>query len=182
MDVSTVRPKVAQLAFQLLGRPVHPELFQSYKSVRVERDNYRVDIQITVDGHVITWQSEHGSLTEIASSKHQELPSGHRLVSTPVTPAASDRVECGPGVHYKYECALERVSADMFWMIQKQLKETDDASDDLIYVFDSSGRVAIGGMSLIHFDTRQSSFHIQAIHTFPDDMALLKTETTFSLE
>ena len=37
----TVRPKVAELVFQLYGRPLHPELFQVYDSRSVSRENTR---------------------------------------------------------------------------------------------------------------------------------------------
>ena len=37
----TVRPKVAELAFQLYGRALHPELFQIYKQQRIERGDWK---------------------------------------------------------------------------------------------------------------------------------------------
>ena len=66
-------------------------------------------------------------------------------------------------------------------MIQSQLGHASQ-DHDLIQVFDSSGRIAIGGLSFIHIDSRLKSLRVQAIHTFPDDLALVKTESTFSLQ
>lgn len=180
MDVSTVRPKVAQLTFQLLGRSVHPELFHIYKTHRIERENYKARIDITADGHVISWTAGKSTLTEIASSMHQLVPIERRLFALPLRDSGSDSIEYQPGLLYKYEYQLERVPSEMFWMIQQQLGDTCK-NHELIQVFDSSGRIAIGGLSFIHVDTRLRSLHIQAIHTFPDDMALVKTESTFSL-
>lgn len=180
MDITTVRPKVAQLTFQLLGRSVHPELFHIYKTHRVERDNYRARIDITADGHVVSWTADNSTLTEIASSAHQLVPQGRKIFATPLRDSARDTVECRPGIGYKYEYELERVPSEMFWMIQQQLGDASK-NHELIQVFDSSGRIAIGGLSFIHVDTRLKSLHIQAIHTFPDDLALVKTESTFSL-
>ncbi len=181
MDTSTVRPKVAELTFQLFGRSAHPELFHIYKSHRIQRDNYTAQLHITADGHMITWVSGTHTLTEITSSVHQPLPSTRRLLSVPLRTAGQDTLAVSEGIEYRYEYALERVPPEMFWMIQQQLGESCK-HHELIQFFNSSGRVDIGGMSFIHVDSRLKSLHIQAIHTFPDDMALVKTESTFSLK
>ena len=36
----SVRPKVAELVFQLYGRALHPELFEVYSSRTVKRGDY----------------------------------------------------------------------------------------------------------------------------------------------
>lgn len=180
MDVFTVRPKVAQLTFQLLARSVHPELFHIFRSQTIVRDRYSARINITADGHSITWTSGKATYTEVASSTHQLLPGGPRIVSAPLTRRLKDRIQLDNGVEYSYEFELDRVPGEMFWMIQNQLGQA--AKDNqLIHFFNASGRVAIGGFSFVHSSARQNSFHIQAVHTFPDDQALLKTETTFSI-
>lgn len=181
MDVSTVRPKVAQLTFQLLGRSVHPELFQIFKTQRLNRDAYSATVHITNDGHVVSWTREKTTLTEVASSNLQQLPEGRRLFSHPLRDTKKESVDYGEGIHYEYEFTLERVPAEMFWMIQKQLGDSRK-NHELIHEFDSSGRIAIGGLSFVHVDTRLKSLHIQAIHTFPDDLALLKSESTFKFD
>jgi len=56
MEVLTVRPKVAELAFQLYGRPLHPELFEVFETCTVERGGYLAKIDITSAGHVVTWR------------------------------------------------------------------------------------------------------------------------------
>ena len=47
MEMLTVRPKIAELVFQLYGRPLHPELFQVYETRSVSRGNYQAKIDIT---------------------------------------------------------------------------------------------------------------------------------------
>ncbi len=180
MDISTIRPKVAQLTFQLLGRSVHPELFQVYKAKDIQREQYTAKIYITTDGHVVSWTAAGTTLTEVASSSHQPVPQGRRVFSQPLRGSASDALQVRDELSYKYDFELERVPAEMFWMIQQQLGESS-RDHELIQVFDSSGRIAIGGLSFIHVETRQRSLHIQAIHTFPDDLALVKTESCFEL-
>ena len=180
MTVSSIRPKVAELTFQLFARSLHPELFQTFKTHTVVRQDYQTRIDITSDGHVITWTSGNVTLTEVAASAHQPLPQRRRILSRSIKGDYSDRIECRGGVNYKYSCQLEHVPAEMFWLIQQQLGQTV-REHELIQVFDSSGRIMIGGLSFIHLEARQKSLTIQAIHTFPDDLALVKTQTQFSI-
>ncbi len=180
MDISTTRPKVAQLTFRLLGRSVHPELFQIFKAHRIDRQFYSANLHITSDGHFLVLRSGGQTLTEIAASSHQLIPSTRHILELPLRDSTSDSMQVDEMFHYRFRCGLERLPAEMFWMIQQQLK--DSGSDhDLVQFFNASGRIPIGGVSFIHIDSRSRSLRIQAIHTFPDDLALVKTESTFTV-
>ncbi len=180
MNLSTIRPKVAQLTFQLFNRSLHPELFQVVKSHRVDRDGFSANVDITHDGHVIRLRAGTSTLTEVAASVHQPLPKSRRLVLNPLSEKHSESLECRAGIQYHYEHELERVRPELFWLIQQQLGDSAK-NHELIQVFDASGRMAIGGMSFIHIETRSHSFRVQAIHTFPDDLALVKIQSTYTL-
>src|SRR5688572_17325376 len=78
--VLSVRPKVAELVFQLYGRSLHPELFQIYSTRQVQRGDYQATIDITSAGHVVTWRYQGLTLTEVAASAHHPLPQKRRLV------------------------------------------------------------------------------------------------------
>jgi hypothetical protein len=176
MSLASYRPRVAEMRFQLLGRSAHPELFVIHKSHTIERDNYSARFCITADGHCITWQSGEQVLTEIAASATQPVPAS-RLISLPLRSQDPTNLICC-GCEYSYEFELERVPAEMFWMIQKQLGDAAK-NHELIHVFNSSGRLPIGGLSYIHVESRTRVLQVQAIHTYPDDHTLVKTQSTF---
>lgn len=98
----------------------------------------------------------------------------------PLRGSRTDRTECRAGVTYSTRFTLEPVATDMFWTIQKQL--TADATEGLLHRFDSNGRIAMGAVSYINVETRVRSMMIQAIHTFPEDQAIVKVESTFAIE
>ncbi|MGD0382903.1 MAG: DUF2617 domain-containing protein, partial [Thermoguttaceae bacterium] len=77
----TVRPKIAELVFQLYGRPLHPELFEVYCSRTVERGDYQAKIDITSAGHIVTWRYARFTLAEVAASARHPLPERRRLMS-----------------------------------------------------------------------------------------------------
>jgi hypothetical protein len=178
--VLTVRPKVAELVFQVYGRPLHPELFEVYCSRSVKRAHYEAKIDITSAGHVITWRCGGMTLTEVAASAHHPLPEKRRLLSYSLKGQRNDRVECRGGVIYEMNFQLEPVEPEVFWTFQQELAE-DGVRHGLLHKFDASGRMALGAVSYINTDMRARRLFVQAFHTFPDDYAIVKSQSVFQL-
>jgi hypothetical protein len=178
--VLTVRPKVAELAFQLYGRPLHPELFQIYKSGTIERGGYLAKIDITSAGHVVTWRYDGMTLTEVASAATQPVPKRRRLLSCRLRGERSDRVECRGGVIYQVNFQLETVPPEIFWLLQEELLRDGDRRG-LLHRFDAGGRIALGALSFIDVQTRNRTMSVHAFHTFPDDYAIVKSQSLFQL-
>ena len=176
----TVRPKVAELAFQLYGRALHPELFEVYQSRVIERGRYRAKLDITSAGHVIHWRLDGLTLTEVAAAAHHPLPKRRRLMSYRLSGDRRDRLECRGGVQYEVQFQLDPLDPEIFWSFQQELIR-DSEREGMLYTFDSSGRMALGALSYIHVETRDRSLRVQAFHTFPDDYAIVKTQSMFHL-
>lgn len=176
----STRPKVAELAFQLFGRSLHPELFEVQKTRTLERGGYTAKIDITSSGHVITWRHQGLTLTEVACSAQHPLPQRRRLMSYRLKGERNDRVECRGGVSYSVNFQLEPVSPEVFWMFQEELA-TEGQIQGLVHRFDASGRMALGALSYVYAETRNCSLLVQAFHTFPDDCAIVKSQSLFQL-
>jgi hypothetical protein len=178
--VLTVRPKIAELVFQLYGRPLHPELFEIYSSRTVERGGYKAKIDITSAGHVVTWRYGGLTLTEVAASAQHPLPERRRLMSYSLRGQRTDMVECRGGVCYQVSFQLEPLDPEVFWTFQQELVQ-DSLCQGMLHRFDSSGRMALGGLSYINIETRSRQMLVQAFHTFPDDYAVVKSQSLFQL-
>jgi hypothetical protein len=178
--VLSVRPKVAELSFQLFGRALHPELFVVFASKKLERGDYSAQIDITSAGHVITWRYRGLTLTEVACSAQHPLPEKRRLLSYRLKGERNDRVECRGGIVYHMSYQLEPVAPEVFWSFQEELNR-DSQHNGLLHIFDASGRMALGAVSFINAETRSRSLMVQAFHTFPDDYAIVKTQSVFEL-
>ena len=176
----TVRPKVAELVFQLYGRPLHPELFKVYCSRTVARGDYTAKIEITSAGHVVTWRHQGLTLTEVAAAAHHPLPQKRRLMSYKLKGERSDQVECRGGSSYHMNFALEPIDPEVFWAFQQELS-LDGQREGMLHRFDSSGRMALGAISYINVETRNRSLLVQAFHTFPDDYAVVKSQSLFKV-
>lgn len=176
----SVRPRIAELVFQLHGRQLHPELFEVHRARTIERGGYRATVQITTAGHVVTWQYDALTLTEVATSAQPPLPERRRLMSHRVKGTCRDELECRGGVIYRMEFSLEPVERETFWSYQKELMQAG-AKEGLWHCFDPSGRFDLGAISYINIESRDRTFKVQAFHTFPDDYVLLKSQSVFAL-
>jgi hypothetical protein len=178
--VLSVRPKVAELVFQLYGRALHPELFKIHGTRTVSRGGYEANVHITSAGHFVTWRHQGLTLTEVATSAHHPLPQKRRLISCRLKGEGSDQLECRGGARYHVSYQLEPVEPEVFWTFQQELA-CDGGHQGMLYRFDSSGRMALGALSYIHLEARDRSLRVQAFHTFPDDYAIVKTQSLFEL-
>ena len=175
-----VRPKVAELAFKVYGRALHPELFEVLQTRHVERNGFQAKVDITSAGHVVTWRYEGQTLAEVATTANHPLPEKRRLMSHRLAGEQSDMIACRGGTTYSVNFVLEPADPEMFWAFQQQLINNDQRQG-MLHMFDASGRVPMGAMSYIHMETRSKSLLIQAFHTFPDDCAIVKTQSKFEL-
>ena len=178
--VLSVRPKVAALVFQLYGRSLHPELFDVFESRTVQRGGYEAKIDITGAGHIVTWKYGGLILTEVATAGTHPLPTRRRLISLPLKGERNDELTCRGGVKYQVSFQLEPAEPEVFWLFQQELAHEGERKG-MLHTFDASGRMAMGALSYVNIETRNRSMLIQAFHTFPDDYAIVKTQSLFQL-
>ena len=175
----SVRPKVAELAFHLFGRSLHPELFEVHKSRTVDAATTRAHRNYQ-RGHVVTWRYRGLTLTEVCNSAQHPLPEKRRLLSYRLKGERNDKVECRGGITYKVNFSLEPVTPEIFWAFQDEINR-DGEKEGLMQNFDSSGRMSVGAISYINVKMRTRSLLVQAFHTFPDDYAIVKSQSLFEL-
>ncbi len=178
--VLTVRPKISELAFRVFGRSLHPELFQTCLSRTIIREQYKLQIDITSSGHLITWQRHGLILSEVACSSHQPLPSGLQLYSDVAGPSTSKQIQHHDVLDYSCDFQLEPAEAGTFTMIQNELLKSIPC-EGMLFQFQSSGRMDVGAISYVNIQSRQNSVRIRAFHTFPDAYIVLKSESVFQI-
>ena len=177
----SIRPKVAEHTLFLLGRSVHPELFHIHRSRLIKRSNYQLRIDITSDGHLLTFNSGTVTMSEVVCSAKQALPEKRRLISQVFRAKGMQVVEVKRHVCYQTKFEIEQVGPDVFWMVHAELSKPNE-DRDLCQNFGSSGRIPMGAVSFIHVEERQKHIVVQSLHTFPDDYQILKSYSTFTVD
>jgi len=178
--VISVRPKIAELVLQLYGRSLHPELFEIHQTRTIERGDYKATVQITNTGHLVTWKYQGITLTEVATAAHHPLPQKRRLMSYRLKGDRTDQLECRGGIRYEMSFSLEPANPARFLGYQKELT-LQATRQGMMHQFDASGRLDTGALSYINVESRDKIFRVQAFHTFPDDCAVLKIQSSYQL-
>jgi hypothetical protein len=178
--VLSVRPKITDLNFHLFARNVHPELFDVCARRVIERQNYRLELNITTDGHMIQFQHQDLVLSEISAGAHHPLPAKRLLVSHPISKSTTDELLYENVISYQSQVQREIVPAKVFVAIHQQLDDKLDC-EGLVHRFDSNGRLSFGAMSYINVQAFRQHILLRTFHTFPDTSAVVKSETTFTI-
>ncbi len=92
----------------------------------------------------------------------------------------ADQLECRGGIKYEVAFSLEPANAERFSVYQKQLT-LQATRQGLLHQFESNGRWEAGATSYINVESRDKIFRVQAFHTFPDDCAVLRIQSSFHL-
>lgn len=176
----SVRPKITKLNFHLFARSLHPELFEVCASRVYRRDQYELNVNITTDGHVISFLHDGMILTETSVGAHHPLPVNNQLLSHAVGARHQEETTLRDAIGYQVEVQLEAVPPQTFATIAAQL-DTRVECEGLVHRFGTNGRVAFGALSYINVQSFRNHVTIRAFHTFPDTCTVLKSESCFSL-
>ncbi|HMO12578.1 MAG TPA: DUF2617 family protein [Pirellulaceae bacterium] len=176
----TVRPKISELTFRLFGRSLHPELFQFYASRQLERKLYHLNVAIISSGHVMTLSCGDLVLAEVSAAAQQELPTQRQIFSEPIVANHQRDVSIGERIRYQTWVHLESADPTRLAGIQYQLLEASEY-EGLVYQFQSSGRLAFGGISYVDIQARDRVIKIRSFHTFPDAYTVVKNETRLTI-
>uniref|UniRef100_UPI0026042414 DUF2617 family protein n=1 Tax=uncultured Gimesia sp. TaxID=1678688 RepID=UPI0026042414 len=96
----------------------------------------------------------------------------------PVRGCRSESVQLDSDLYYQVSYQLEELDYVIFKNVHEEYL-MDSQRADLAYHFVSESRLAPGALSIIDFEANQTSLLIHAFHTFPDELAVVKTQSLF---
>jgi hypothetical protein len=175
MGVPLVRPRVGDVVFRLYDRPLHPELFDAVAAKTVVRDGRRLTVRLTRTGHTLGWTDGAVHLEEVTATVDQELPDlGVRLTHGLTTPRRS---KCEfPGVRYQLELQVEVLEPEQFVHLHAELV-ADGTRKGLVYHCKANNRVGLSPLGVVIAEALPHCLSVTAFHTFPDEFAVLKTQS-----
>ena len=180
MTVSFARPDVADLVFHLYGRSVHPELFNVFAQSTIEQDNYNAVIRICDAGHLVSFRSSGQTISEVTSTRRHPLPKRKRYLEKKLRGSRDESVhfECGVCYHVSYQ--LEVLEPEVFLNFHEELT-IDCNRANVAHRFGTNNRLSPSPLSFIQTDVWSHSLLVHAFHTFPENCAVVKTQSLFEL-
>src|SRR4051812_40377549 len=126
MGVSFGRSRVADLAFQVFGRGVHPDWFAVRAHRRVAQGGWEADLRVIEGGHAVSFRCGALRIAEVLSGPETMLPEPGLLFHSPLGRGRSATLRPGPGVRYEACFEVERVDPEVFAHLSDEM--TLDAS------------------------------------------------------
>ena len=176
MAIPLVRPRVADVVFRLYDRPLHPELFDAIAAKTVVRNQRRLTVRLTRTGHTLGWTDGTVHLEEVTATTDQESPRCGCAVGPPVRrPAAAPGASC-PACAYQLELQVEVLEPEQFVHLHAELV-ADGERKGLVYHCKTNNRVGLSPLGVVIAEALPRCLSVTAFHTFPDEFAVLKTQS-----
>jgi hypothetical protein len=176
MGAPFVRPKVAELVFRLYDRPLHPELFDVLACRVLKRDGYTLWVRLTPTGHVLSWTDGQIHLEELTVTADADLPEVGRRLAHRFDAGQGGRVEWPGGVRYQVSSQLEVLPPEQFLHMHEELA-IDGAKKGLVFHCKSSNRLGLSPLGVVIVTALPGGLNTSAFHTFPDEFAIIKTQS-----
>ncbi len=175
MGVPMMRPRVADVVFRLYDRPLHPELFEVVAVRSVERDGCRLTVRLTRTGHTLGWSSAGAHLEEVIAAADQELPGFGVRLAHHFDGGQRGRCEL-PGVKYQMASQREVLAPEQFTHLHAELV-ADGQRKGLVYHCPDGNRIGLSPLGVVIVEALPRCLSVSAFHTFPDEFAILKTQS-----
>lgn len=176
MTLSVARPDAADLLLQTFGRALHPDLLCHHRAAVVSFPGLVLDIRLIAAGHAFVLQTASQTLTEVMSDRHDIYPVRGRLFEQKLKGCRTETIQFEGGVRYDVSCTLERLSLSVFLRQHEELV-ADGAKATLFAEFPGGNRFSPGPVSVIRAEVCRHSVVVHAFHTFPDQLAVVKTQS-----
>lgn len=180
MNVGFVRPDVSELNLAVLGRSVHPELFVIYERTTVVQDGFRAHVAICEAGHLLELRTANQTLCEIVAPRGQSLPNRDRLFDKKLRGSRDESLWLPGGIGYQLSFQVERLEPEVYLQLHEEFS-SDCRKATLGRMFDPPNRLAPAAVSYLQIDLFPRSLLVHAFHTFPENCAVVKTQTLIEL-
>jgi hypothetical protein len=181
MGVGSGRARVADLAFQVFNRALHPDWFSTRVYRRIPHQRWEADVRIIEGGHAIIFGTGRIRLTEVLSGPETVLPEPGLLFHSGIRTERSASLQPGGLVEYQTCFEVERVDREIFRHLCEEMITTD-SRQSLIHRFGSLNRLAPPPLSHVHIDIRSKGLSVQSFHTFPDECAIVRSQSLYELK
>jgi hypothetical protein len=159
---------------------VHPELFERFAQTTITQDGFRATLAITDAGHLVEFRAGKQTTCEILSPRGQMLPNRQRLLEKRLCGARDESLWLPGGIGYQLSFQIERLDPTIYLQVHEEFSR-DCRKATLDYVFEPPNRLAPAAISYIDVSLFPRSLLIHAFHTFPENCAVVKTQSLFEL-
>jgi len=171
---------VADRTLQVFQRSLHPEWFSVRAHQRFALGLWEADVRIVEGGHVVVFGGRGVRVTEVLGGPETALPLGGLLLDAAVRREHTAVLRPGGRVAYQVCLEVERVDPEVFRHLCEEMT-CDAGAGRLFHAFPAANRMTPGALSHIRVDRLAGGVSIQTFHSFPEDLAIFRSQTLIEL-
>ncbi len=181
MESPQINVAIEELSFSLFQRPLHPELFSIYASRRIRTEKYEALIWVTGCTHVVSVFSKDACLSEVISGPSQQLPERGLIERFQFRGPRSHKCTLSKGVSYMTDFQVERLSANLYRQSFTDLERF--GRDRGVFVrFPELEMDGLQPFCYVDYEARKTELHIHTFTAYPDQIAMIKTQSLFDFQ
>ena len=119
-------------------------------------------------------------MTEVILDRCEPLPRHRRLFQHRLRGCHDEMAELSSCLRYSVSASIEQLTHATFLRHNEELIG-DCFAANLSVCFESENRFSPGAVSLLKIESTRDSLLVHAFHTFPDHLAIVKTQSLFEL-
>ncbi|CAN5505337.1 hypothetical protein BH11PLA2_BH11PLA2_03990 [soil metagenome] len=173
MDTLTIRPRVSDLVYRFFAEPVTLPGDEIAALREIRWNGQLLSIRLTATGHAIEWREGNVQFTEIITTLDTLLPGQPRL-SHVFQGERRGRVRMG-NIRYEVGLQLELMSAEVFTHVHDDLAASGGRG--FLHQFAPHHRIGLTPLAFVTVEVIPTGLAIATFHTFPGELALVKTQS-----
>lgn len=180
MGAGTPGVRVTDRTLHVFQRALHPEWFAVRAHERFALGFWEADVRIVEGGHVIVFGGRDVRVTEVLGGPETTLPLGGLLLNAAVRREHTAVLKPGGKAVYQVCMEVERVDPEVFHHLCEEMA-CDSGSGRLLHSFRGANRMAPPALTHIHVDRLAGGLSVQTFHSFPEDLAIFRSQTLIEL-
>lgn len=178
MPISPARPNLKDLSLRVFDRALHPELYPSVITTRVQSGEFQCVISLGEAGHVILVSLAGESACETLLASSIALPQRGQQLAFPLTTEREESLDLAGAFRWQTRVEFETYDRDDFFDAQERW-EADARRACVSREFGCGHRFLPPALSGVSLDLSYEAVAFQAWHTFPEDLAVCRVHSRY---
>jgi hypothetical protein len=157
---------------------IHPDWLSTRVLRRIGQGAWEADVRIIDGGHMISFRVGSIRISEVLVGSELVLPEEGVLHRSAIQTEGSMSLCPGGRVEYQNCSEVERVDHEVFRHLDQEMT-LEGLRGDLFFQFAPRHRLTPTPISRIHLEPLKRGLAVQAFHTFPDESAIVRTQSLF---
>lgn len=174
------KQSVSKLRYYLYDRPLHPELFDICHDHYIVKKGYEAQIWVTGCTHVIGFYRGPVSLVEVTAEAETMLPHRGLLLDLPFRGERNHERRGTEGINYMMNFQVDTMSPAVYTRTHHELARLG-TQRGLFVPFPMWMTRSLTPFSYIDYLAKPNELHVFTFHAFPEDQAIVKTQSIFEL-